>query len=190
MNATTARHLQKINVRAERVLDEMSLHEPPVLRRPPAKGAWTPLQVLHHVNLVERTSVDYLLYKFGTLEQDPPGLRLSDRLRGKLVALSLMSPLKFKAPEAVNSPQQAPANNLNLDELAFSMRTTRNELKDLLDQLPTSWYKTAAFRHGVAGRMSINDMLVFMRVHQDRHIKQIRRGLAQNARYYRRQETG
>ena len=186
----TDRHIRKINAQAEHLLDEMSLHGPKILRRPPVADAWTPLQVLHHITMVERTSIDYLLYKFGTANEPPPRLTLRNRLTGKVVALALVSPMKFKAPSIVDSAQLAPAASLDLDTLAHQMRSNRVELAGVLERLPEAWHRGAAYRHVTGGRMSLNDMMLFLRAHQDRHAKQIRRGLAQNARYYRRKEAG
>jgi len=158
-----------------------------VLRRPPVQGAWTPLQTLHHIHLVERVSVDYLLYKLDTGAEAPP-TRLAERLRGKVVVAALMSPVKFKAPEETDSRLLPKASRPDIDQLAYELFATRGELERLINKLPPSWNKGAAFKH-VSGRMSLNDMMLFLLAHQHRHTKQIKRGLAQNTRYYRRKKA-
>ena len=182
--------LARLNAHSERLLDEMSLAGDHVLARPPVSGAWTPLQALHHVQLVERTSVDYLRYK---LEQGaaPPPLTLRARARGKLLRAVMASPLKFQAPQKVDS-RHVPGRTkrLSLDELAFTLRSTRQELQELLERMPPDWRRGAVYRHAMGGRMSLGDMMGFFAVHHARHAKQIRRALAQNTRNYRRQKAG
>lgn len=173
----------------EHLLDEMSLAKPATLHRAPVKGAWTPLQTLHHLQLAERGSVDYLLYKFGQ-GGTPPRLSPKQRVTGKFVALALMSPFKFSAPEQTNSSKKGPSSKLDLEQTAYAIRGTRAELENFLRTVSDDWHRGAAYRHPTGGRMSLKDMLRFFRAHQDRHGKQIKRALAQNARYYRRQEAG
>lgn len=166
----------------------MSLAGPKSISRPPVEDAWTPLQALHHIFLVERYAVDYLLYKLGTEEELPP-LTLAARLKGKLIAAALASPLKFKAPAEVDSARQIAKHKLSLDALAHELRSVRNELKKLLEVMPENWHDKAVFQHP-RGRIGIKDTLLFLDTHFSRHEHQIQRGLAQNARYYRRQKTG
>ena len=185
--------LRKLDGHSERLLDEMSLAGDSVLRRSPVEGAWTPLQTLHHILLAERAGVDYLLYKFGQDDHEvatPAPRTWRTRLNGKLLAAALASPLKFKAPAMTDARREEPGKNLTLDLAAHQLRNCRADLRELLGQLPESWFRGAPFKHAVAGRLSLGDMLLFMRVHHRRHAKQIRRGLAQNAGYYRRQKAG
>lgn len=182
------RRLDRLDAAAERLLDEMSLADPRALTRAPVADAWTPLETLRHLNLAERASVDYLLYKFG---QDAvmPRLGVREWFSGKAVSLALASPLKFEAPEQTDVRQRDDDPPRSLRPLADEGRATRADLRELLERMPAEWRGRAVYRHPSAGRMSLADMLRFFGVHQRRHGKQIRRGLAQNARYYRRQEA-
>lgn len=179
--------LSKLNSRTENLLDEMSLAGPKSITRPPVEDAWTPLQALHHIILVERHTLDYLLYKLGSNAELPP-LTLADRIKGKLISAALASPLKFKSPKDVDSALHTPKHKLNLDTLAHELRTVRDELKQLYLVMPPDWKKKAVFRHP-SGRIGIDDVMLFLETHYTRHERQIKRGLAQNARYYRRQKA-
>ncbi len=181
------KRIAQLNAHAEALLDEMSLHGEEVLHRQPVPNAWTPLQTLHHIQLVERSAVDYLLYKFGS-DEAPPPLTLATRLQGKLVAVALHSPMKFKAPAAVDSRMVATRAPLTLEQLSYQLRAGRSELAEVLQGAPPSWSRAAVFRHPRT-RMSLQDMLRFFDAHLSRHSKQIRRALAQNARYYSRQKA-
>ena len=158
------------------------------LQKAPIVGAWTPLQTLHHLYLVERSSVDYLLFKFGE-EEEPPSLNLRSKLNGKLVVAALATPKKFKSPEAVDSRNIVSSKSLTLESISYDLRMVRNELEDILRTAPASWHKSAVYQHPMVGLMSLKDMLAFFQSHQTRHIRQIKRALAQNARNNRRQKT-
>ena len=188
-DAKLLRRLDRLDAATERLLDEMSLAEGRALRRPPVQGAWTPLETLHHLNLAERQSVDYLAYKLAR-EAVMPRLGLRDWFAGKAVSLALASPLKFKAPPQTDARRPGVETPADVQSLADEARATRTDLRGLIARLPAEWHGRAVYRHPTAGRMSLLDMLRLFSVHQRRHAKQIRRALAQNARYYRRQEAG
>ncbi len=140
---------------------------------------------MHHVALVERASVDYLLYKFG---QDEPLVPQSvhTRLQGKLVIAGLMSPLKFKAPKAVDVTKHDLLDAPTLSDLRREVASARADLRHLVGQAPAEWLASAVYRHPRAGRMSLDDLMLMLLVHHDRHERQIQRGLAKNARDHRR----
>lgn len=165
-----------------RVAGDRALHKAPIM------GAWTPLQTLHHIYLVERASVDYLLFKYAQ-EEEPPALDIRSRLNGKVLLAAFASPKKFKSPPAVDSRNVISSKSLSLESISYDLKMTRNELEDLLRTAPESWHTAAAFNHSVVGRMSLGDMLRFFQSHQTRHFRQIKRALAQNARNNRRQKA-
>ena len=177
--------LDKLNARLEKLLSEMSAAGEQSLHRAPVEGAWTPLQTLHHIYLVEQRSLDYLLYKYGQ-EEPAPSLTLRHRLNGAAVSVALLSPIKFRSPDIVDSRNVAAERTLSLDSLNYQLRLCRTDLKDLLKNAPPEWIKGAVFRHPQAGRMSMSATLRFLGIHQNRHSKQIRRALSQNARNNRR----
>lgn len=180
--------LAKLDSRLDDVLKlmrdagERSLHTAPIA------GAWTPLQALHHIYLAERSSVDYLLFKFGEDEQ-PPEHNFRTRLNGKVILAAFASPKKFKSPADVDSRNVSASRSLSLESISYDLRMTRNELEDLLKTAPEAWHKAPVYRHPVVGRMSLIDMLRFFQAHQTRHFRQIKRALAQNARNNRRQKA-
>ena len=187
-SAKLLRRLDRLDAATERLLDEMSLVDEPLLRRAPVEGAWTPLETLRHLNLAERTSVDYLRYKLDG-EAVMPRLGVRNWVGGKLLSLALASPLKFDAPPHTDARRDDAPAPTALQPLADESRALRRALRALLGEAPQEWSARAVFRHPSAGRMNLADMLRFFAVHQRRHAKQIRRALAQNARYYRRQEA-
>ncbi len=180
--------LDKLDARLDEVLKVMRDAGDRALHKAPIEGAWTPLQTLHHIYLAERAGVDYLLYKFGK-EEEPPPSNLRSRLNGKLISAAFATPKKFKSPESMDSRNIVSSRSLTLESISYDLRMLRNELEDILKSAPDSWHKAAVFLHPVVGRMSLKDMLAFFQSHQTRHIRQIKRALAQNARNNRRQKA-
>ena len=180
--------LSRLNAGLERLLQKMEQHDVRELTRPPVPGAWTPLQTLHHLYLAERASLDYLLYKRRE-QTDVPRSSIAARLRGQLVRASLLSPLKFKAPQVTDSQRVESSRNLTMEGLAYDFRELRRQLGVFLHDLPPGWDTGAVYKHAVAGRLTLVDMLGFFLAHQRRHAQQVSRGLAQNARYHSRQEA-
>lgn len=180
--------LEKLDARLDDALKLMRNAGDRALHKAPILGAWTPLQTLHHLYLVERSSVDYLLYKFGE-EEEPPAANLRSRLNGTLILAAFASPKKFKSPPSMDSRNVVSSRSLTLESVSYDLRMLRNELEDLLKTAPASWHKAAVYHHPVVGRMSLKDMLAFFNSHQTRHIRQIKRALTQNARNNRRQKT-
>ena len=140
---------------------------------------------MQHIALVERASVDYLLFKFGQDEPVPPQ-SFSTRSKGKLVIAGLLSPLKFKAPKSVDVSNQDLLDAPTLSDVGRQLHSAREDLKQLVEQAPASWREGAVYRHPTAGRMSLDDLMLMLLVHHDRHERQIQRGLAKNARDHRR----
>ncbi len=179
------RILPILDRKSERLLEALSRAPPEHLHRAPVAGAWSPFKVVQHISLVERTSVDYLLYKFG---QDEPVVpqSMSTRLKGKMVIAGLMSPLKFKAPKSVDVTHGDLLDAPTLSDIGREVRGARNDLGELVAQASDEWLNSAVYRHPRAGRMSLDDLMLMLLVHHDRHERQIKRGLAKNARDHRR----
>ena len=155
------------------------------LHRAPVEHAWSPLQVMQHIYLVERASIDYLLYKYGQNEQ-PPRQTLRTRFNGKVAVASLASPFKFRAPAAVDVAKQDLMDAPTLGDVERGLATARGDLRRLLDTAPPTWLEGAVYRHPRAGRMSLDDFALMLLTHHNRHARQIERGLAKNARDHRR----
>jgi len=86
--------LEKLDSRLDEALSLMTAAGERSLHKAPIENAWTPLQTLHHIYLAERSSVDYLLYKFGQ-EEDPPPSNLRTILNGKVLLAAFATPKKF-----------------------------------------------------------------------------------------------
>lgn len=179
------RILPVLDRKSARLIARLAEAPPRDLHRAPVSGAWSPLQVMQHIGLVERASVNYLLYKFGE-NAEPTRQSLRTRINGKLAVAALVSPLKFKAPKPVDVSRQALMDAPSLDDVYRAITEARADFRQLLATAPRSWVDSAAYRHPRAGRMSLDDLGLVLLVHHNRHARQIERGLAKNARDHRR----
>jgi uncharacterized damage-inducible protein DinB len=137
----------------------------------PEPKAWSALQVMHHLILSERGSLDYLKKKvyFGpnTLKK----ASAASRLRAMLLVTSLKQPIKLSAPAVASEglPEQT-----TLQETEQLWRTIRREIRDFLSQQNEDILNSDCFKHPITGKMSAWGMLDFFEVHFSRHFKQIK----------------
>jgi len=145
-----------------------------VLDKSPAPGAWSVMEVMQHMMVVEKNSLAYVKKKTSF-----PASLLNARFNGFFNNLKLYIflylPVKVKAPPVVNESQFE--QDLSFEELMENWRATRVELMDFLEAVPEEWHNKLAYRHTFAGRLTLDGMLIFFKEHFARHIKQINRTL-------------
>jgi hypothetical protein len=140
------------------------------LNEPPAPGKWSAAQILHHVVSSEGGSLQYIRKKTQTPDAVPRAT-LMCAVRTAVLAAALASPLKFKAPDVVaNVPDKPP-----VDETLAQWSQIRDELEQMIGELPEGLLERALFRHPVGGRMNMSQTLDFMIAHLKRHSRQLRR---------------
>lgn len=145
-----------------------------ILNRRTPSGGWSALQIIHHLNLAEAASCDYLEKKL----QDPSrskraGVRAWARFF--LLYSSLLSPIKFKAPAI--TAEKLPETS-TLPEAIEAWSATRARMQRIIASVPPEFASRELFKHPVAGRMSVLHMLRFMNVHVRRHTTQLRHTIA------------
>ena len=152
----------------------MEKYDDEQLNRRPTPDKWSALMVMHHVMIAEKRSLVYLKKK---LSYNPELRRagLGDRFRSLVLTIFLKLPFKFKAPDGVGD-DMLPVRT-TLAETVEEWRKIRRELWDFLEELPEELWQKSVFKHALAGRMSLEGMLLFFRTHFDRHHKQIERTL-------------
>lgn len=171
--------LQAKFVAIEKSLDqlvaELSKYPAEVLQKKPGQGAWSVLDILQHLMIAERGSFAYVKKKTSY----PDSLEkagLSDHYRKFLLYIFLRLPIKVKAPTVVSETQFD--LNITFERLMDDWRGLRQEMKGFLDHAPSEWNNKLTYRHGFAGRMTFDGMLMFFRDHHVRHKKQIDHTLA------------
>lgn len=134
----------------------------------PSDGKWSVGQVIFHLVQVEQFSVSYVNKKI----KYPEALKTTGfgtSLRYSLLKFFLHLPVKYKAPVQVAKVPE----NLNKEELLKQWEDTRKEMALLLDRLPVEMHDKNIFKHLIAGRMNIAQMLDFIHHHINHHLPQI-----------------
>ena len=140
------------------------------LNQPPPSG-WSINQVIAHLITAERLSIAYLHKKIQAInEVDNTGL--VEELKMIVLILSQRLPFKFKAPKVVVENTKP---TTSLQELEKEWTAVRNELKGLLEKFGDDQVKRKIYKHVVAGKLNIQQTLLFFREHIIHHQQQIKR---------------
>ncbi len=173
MNKALQTQFKKLDADFIDLLEDLKQFSDSKLNKKPQEGAWSVLQVMHHLMLAERLSHQYLEKK---LSHNPALEKagLKSKMRSILLKTYLATPLKRKAPAAVgdNLPEES-----TFWEVVKQWKQQREELKAFLETLPDDMMNKELYKHPAAGKMTILDMLKFFDSHFTRHRKQINRNL-------------
>lgn len=163
---------ERLEATRERVLRRLDGLDPALLNRPPARGGWSVLQVLHHVLGSETATLGYVRKKMQAGSALPVA-GLASRLRLLALQVALVLPLRFKAPAATAS---VPAQ-VDPKELRSRWEEVRRGYRELLTAFPAELEGRLVFRHPFVGLMSLAHTLGFLQAHLDHHERQVERVL-------------
>jgi len=168
-SAISAAH-QRYDEQVQRLLAELKPVASAALHQAPAEGAWSALQTVQHLILVEEASLAYIRKKlsFNPELPEPTWVTYPKML---LLQVTLWSPIKFKAPKSAGNEQIIAA--VNLEDLQARWLKIRGEWTDFLTQMPPELQDKAVYRHPRVGLISWTQMLNFLAWHLLRHRKQI-----------------
>ena len=170
MKKTILNKLQVLDVKLENLLEDLQAHSHEALNQKPSADSWSAVQVMYHLMLSEKYSLQYCKKKLGfkpTLEKAGIGAKL----RSLFVQGYLLLPLKAKAPKAVASPMLPEEGDLV--SIAKKWRAQRRELEDFFNSLPAEYLDKEVYKHPMVGRLSFIGMLDFIGAHFKSHQKQI-----------------
>lgn len=165
---------EKMQADLQGLYNELKDQPDVVLNKKLAEGKWSVLQVMHHLIIAERGSVAYVKKKMSfNPEYTKAGLMTGFRHLG--LKFYMGAPVKFKAPEVVGDSKLP--DESTFWETVKLYNTTREELKELLENFPPELLNKEVYKHAMAGRQTIKQMLVFFDRHFVRHRKQIRKNV-------------
>ena len=160
--------LERIEAERNALFHQLQNHDDKELNKKPSPDAWSVIEVLHHLITAEAGSVQYLRKK----TQDLNGAQQSgikEIFRSLLINTFLALPFKIKAP-AVASPNISYATladtRAKWDQVRLDVRKIINDLPG--DALDKNWFK-----HPLAGKISLHQMINFFGNHLERHQHQI-----------------
>lgn len=140
------------------------------LNQQPTNG-WSINQVIAHLIAAERLSVLYLRKKIQAINE-VENTGLIEELKMIVIILSQRLPFKFKAPKTVVENTKS---STSLHQLEQEWNAVRNELKIVLEKFNDDQIKRKIYKHVVAGKLNIQQTLIFFREHIIHHQKQIKR---------------
>lgn len=168
------RELRNLDLQTQSILTTLADYSDEVLSVPPAPGVWSIMQVLTHVMMSERLSLQYVRKKLSFKpELKNSGLLSSFRLH--LLKWSQYVPIRFKAPKGLQTADLPVFSSLT--DLRSQWQTDRHKLHQFFDEADDSLFSKDVFRHPIAGRISLIQMVIFFSIHLQRHVVQIERRL-------------
>lgn len=175
MNKKIASVWQKLEHNRLDLFNFLEKQDPSVFNQKPAPDKWSVNQTILHLIEAESASLQYMKKKlsFGT---DLPKAGFKSHVRRFLLNVAFVLPLKFKAPPNL---AKMPKNDLDFQTLKNKWAALRAEYLDLLNNLPENVFTAELWRHQIAGKMTLFQMIDFFDDHQSRHRGQIERTLKQ-----------
>ena len=130
---------------------------------------WCVNQVLDHLIMTEKLGYQYINNKRKSLQTlKTAGFR--SYISRRILSFVLLLPFKYKAPNNVMPKPQADS----LEQMFMDWDHQRNLLKELIYDLREDLDKQL-FKHPLAGRMNLIQMLDFYESHIAHHLIQIKR---------------
>ena len=186
MNTATYSHIELMNPKLEikylsleksrnRLLDELEGLDDDLLNTAPAADKWSINQILYHLIESERLTAAYMQKKLQQ-EETLGTAGTANAIKSVLLKLALLSGRKYKAPAVVATvPEKA-----MLQKLRQQWDTSRYQLEDVLNEIPTHLLSKCLFKHPYAGPLTATQALTFLQdhfVHHERQIQLIRKSL-------------
>lgn len=132
-------------------------------------SGWNMLQVLHHLILAEKLSMEYLIRKqYGNARK---GSNFAAFFRSMTLRFLLQSPLRFKAPRVLKAPLEDP----DPESLLKEWEQVRQGMYEYLQHFPDDKLSMLIYRHPRAGWLTIQQALEFFEDHLVHHQQQLRR---------------
>lgn len=148
------------------------LHDEEQLMKIPNGGGWSIQQIIQHLNLSERLSLQYVRKKL-TNPGELKNAGIASYLRLQLLHISLASPFRFKAPPLVNTLQLPDGETF--EETMSKLSLTHQKLTELAKEVDPQLAKKEVFKHPLAGRLPLPGMYWFFTWHIRHHEPQIQR---------------
>jgi hypothetical protein len=167
-HATLNTLFEQMETERTALLARLQVYDDALLNKKPSPEAWSAIEVLHHLIMAEEASLTYLQKKTQNLNSaNKAGIR--EKLRSLLLHISFSIPIKFKAP-GITAPS---VHYTTLKETKAKWDTIRKGLKEVWMKMPADKLDGNWFKHTLAGKLSLDQMLRFMSIHVSRHEQQV-----------------
>lgn len=160
--------LQRIDTLRTTLLDQIAAASEERRTRRASSDAWSALEVLEHLVLVERV---VLGPSAQWRERQPVARSLRDRLRYHMVRLVLRQRIKVTIP----SEQMRPTGRVSFTQLRTAWTAQHAALGEFVQSLDAAGARRAIFRHPIAGPLTVAQALTLLEVHLRGHAAQVHR---------------
>ncbi len=172
MNAKLQQQFNDLEESRKALFYDLRGQDDTIINKKPSGEAWSIAQVMEHLIMSEELSLKYLQKK--TLDTSKAQVAgIGSHWRFFLTRTVFVMNIKYKAPSLINPP----ANFVSIKQLEERWKAVRSETLKLLNQLPEADLKKEIWKHAIAGKMNIEQMLAFFAIHFNRHRKQVYRTL-------------
>ena len=163
---------EKIEIERKHLYERLKSYDEIVLHAKPKPDAWSVIEVIEHLIAAEQASLQYLRKKTKDLNGAKKST-IGERFRSMALHFFLAAPIKFKAP----SVAEPLSNNATLADTQARWNAIRTDLNVLWNNLPEDVLDRSWFKHALAGKLNLMQMLEFFGNHFERHEHQIWRTL-------------
>lgn len=170
MDSKLESRFNKLESSRLQLLAELEKRDDKELNFHPGKDKWSVIQVMHHLIIIEQLSIGYINKKL-TYRTNIKKSGLGAAIRFFVLKSVLQTPFLFKAPKIVSEV----SDNAGFKETKNQWDQVRKDMKELFDNLPEEFLNKNIFKHALAGKMNIYQMLSFMEEHFKHHVKQVDR---------------
>ena len=159
----------KMEAERKTVIETLSKNEVVLLDKKPDPNSWSVTEVIMHLVAAETGALKYMQKKleFGGHQKAGIGAAFKQRLLN--FAISIPG-LKFKAPKVAQIQE---GSTISFNEAAAQWENVRSELQKQYEAFDDSLVDSELFKHPAAGKLSALQSVRFMRLHMNRHIKQM-----------------
>ncbi len=152
------------------LLEDLNAFSDEDLKKAPTADVWSPLQLLQHIYLAEKVSLDYVIKK-SKYSADLEKAGLQSSLRATCLTLGLKVPMKFKAIGPVGA--KAFDHIASYEWVKQQFVQERIRLRGFLEELDDVLLDKAVYLHPIVGKLTISQMLTFFSQHFVRHKRQL-----------------
>ncbi len=172
MNKRLEHVFGKLEERKERLWEQLQKLDESKLSLQPDDKSWSIIQVIDHLVFSESASLSYSKKKL-LAGDDLKRPTFFHTQRMSFYNVILLSHYKIKAPSVVSNP----VNEKSLSVVMAQFEDSRVELRQFLERFPKKYLSKAVYKHPLAGRIAILQMLKFFEAHFIHHTYQIDRTL-------------
>jgi len=174
MNAHLQQQFDQLEKGRKDLFDDLRSYDDELINEKPLPKAWSIAQVVEHLVKAEEASLAYLQKKTQNTNKVPVA-GLGSQWRFFLTKTVFVLNIKYKAPEMIEPSTEF----FSIAQLEKRWEKVRMDTLNLLNRLPEADLKKEIWKHAIAGKMNISQMLAFFEIHFSRHRKQVYRTLAE-----------